>query len=78
MLFSFRMSLMALDYHHANSSLVYIGTEHRSSGRTTCSRPGFVRKYVKVVVLLNVPSTQPTQLLPTETGPVSPVITLTM
>ena len=62
----------SVDSHHANSSLVYVGTGHRSSGGTTCSRPGFVRKYVKVVVLLNVPSTQPTQLLPAETGPVSP------
>ena len=55
-----------VDSHHANSSLVYVGTGHRSGG---ANRPGFVRKYVKVTVLLNpppAPPSQSTQLLPSE------------
>ena len=62
---TFRMS--SIDSHHANSSLVYVGTGHHSSGGT--NRPGFVRKYVKVVVTLNsppIPRSPNTQLLPTE------------
>ena len=53
--------------HHANSSLVYVGTGHLSGGT---NGPGFVRKYVKVTVLLNpppAPPSQSTQLLPFET-----------
>ena len=55
-----------VDSHHANSSLVYVGTGHRSGGT---NRPGFVRKYVKVTVLLNPPPTTPqsTQFLSSET-----------
>ena len=58
-----------VDSHHANSSLVYVGTGHRSGG---ANRPGFVRKYVKVTVLLNpppAPPSQSTQLLPSEIEP---------
>ena len=57
---SFRMSFMdvCVDSHHASSSLVYVGMGHRSG---EANRPGFVRNYVKVTVLLNLSPATPSQ-----------------